>query len=404
MRGTAGALALPSLAAFLEACSKSPASTGSASTAPSFSVASPTNPVKWDIPGTNKAIASGLAPEQGGTVNIYTYTDYIDPEALKSFEAKYKKYNVKASVTTFEDTTEAITKIRSGSVKVDIYNPSYDQLGKLVKTELIQPLNHDYLPNITNVWPEFNNPFYDQEWRYTTPYTIYTTGIAWRSDLVTADIGAMANPYDALWDPIYAKKLSVLDDYRTCMGMVAFRNKLSPNATSTADLAVIHQQLSLLNSTMSPKVNVTDYQDLPTGVVAICQAWSGDAINMQSYMPAGKSPDTLRYWFPQDGKGAIDNDLLVITKSSKSPVLAHLFLDHMMDYDVAMGNFSAVGYQPPQTKITPEKLVTDQFIPKNLESAVVLPTYFDQGQRSLELAPADDAAWQQVWQQFKAGS
>ena len=134
------------------------------------------------------------------------------------------------------------------------------------------------------------------------------------------------------------------------------------------------------------------------------KAWSGDAINMQSYMPKGQSPDVLRYWFPADGKGAIDNDLLVITKRSKSPVLAHLFLDHMMEYDVAMGNFSAIGYQPPQTKITPAQLVTDQFIPANLSSAVVLPQFFDSGQRSLELAPADDQAWQQVWQQFKAGA
>ncbi len=405
MRGTAGALAFPSLGAFLAACSKTPAgSSGGASAAPTFSVASPANPVKWDIPATNKAIASGLTPEQGGTVNIYTYTDYIDPAALKSFEAKYKKYNVKALVTTFEDTTEAITKLRSGGVDVDIYNPSYDQMGKLVKAELIQPLNHDYLPNIANVWPEFTNPFYDQEWRYTTPYTVYTTGIAWRADKVTADIAGMSNPYDALWDTKYAKKLSVLDDYRTCMGMVAFRNKLSPNTTSSDDLALIHKQLTQLNQTISPKVNVTDYQDLPTGVVEICQAWSGDAINMQSYMPSGQSPDVLRYWFPADGKGAIDNDLLVITKRSKSPVLAHLFLDHMMEYEVAIGNFGAIGYQPPQTKITPETLVADAFIPKNLSSAVVLPSYFDTGQRSLELAPADDSAWQQIWQQFKAGA
>jgi len=76
----------------------------------------------------------------------------------------------------------------------------------------------------------------------------------------------------------------------------------------------------------------------------------------------------------------------------------------MMEYDVAIGNFGAIGYQPPQTKITPAKLVSDQFIPQNLSAAVVLPAYFDTGQRSLELSPADDSAWQLIWQQFKAGA
>ena len=39
--------------------------------------------------------------------------------------------------------------------------------------------------------------------------------------------------------------------------------------------------------------------------------WSGDIINAQSYLPEGASADILRYWFPADGKGEVDNDLMV---------------------------------------------------------------------------------------------
>ena len=62
-------------------------------------------------------------------------------------------------------------------------------LGQLIESKLVQPLNHSYIPNITQAWPDFTNPFYDQGWQYTVPYTIYTTGIAWRKDLVDE------NPY-----------------------------------------------------------------------------------------------------------------------------------------------------------------------------------------------------------------
>ena len=133
-RGAAAAAAFPSMAAFLEACSKNGGSGGASAAATStFSVASPEHPVTWDIASDNKAIADGLTPEQGATVNIYTYTDYLDPQALKDFEKKYKQYDVKCTITTFEDTTEALGKIRSGGVQADIFNPSYDQMGKLVK-------------------------------------------------------------------------------------------------------------------------------------------------------------------------------------------------------------------------------------------------------------------------------
>ena len=33
------------------------------------------------------------------------------------------------------------------------------------------------------------------------PYTVYTTGIGWRTDMVADDIAGMPNPYDVLWDP-----------------------------------------------------------------------------------------------------------------------------------------------------------------------------------------------------------
>ncbi len=408
MRGAATAVAAPSLMAFLEACSKKSTGGGGgggAGPAPTatFSVASPEHPVTWPIYNDNKPIASGLTPETGATINVFTYTDYLDPAALKSFEKKYKSYDVKVTITTFEDTTEALGKIRTGGVQADIYNPSYDQIGKMVTAKLLAPLNHSYIPNISNVWPAYSNPFYDQQWQYTTPYLLYGTGIAWRTDLVTEDISTLTNPYDILWDPKYAKKLSVLDDYRTCMGMVLLRNKLDINTSKAEDLALVHKQLTEMNQTTMPKVNVTDYTDLPTKIVDLCQAWAGDAVNMLSYMPAGQSPDVLRYWGPAGALAAVDNDLLVMLKETKAPVMTHLFLNHMMDYEVAISNFSFTGYQPPQNQITPDKLVSDGFVPASMSSAVVRQTDYQQGQHILELPPDADAAWQAVWEQFKAG-
>jgi len=207
-----------------------------------------------------------------------------------------------------------------------------------------------------------------------------------------------------LWDPKYAKKLSVLDDYRTCMGMVLLRNNLPINSSKPEDLALVHKQLTEMNQVTMPKVNVTDYTDLPTKIVSLCQAWAGDAVNMLSYMPSGQSPNVLRYWGPTGSAAAVDNDLLVMLSETKAPVMTHLFLNHMLDYQVSIANFSYNGYQPPQNNITPSKLVADGFVPPNLASAVVLPSDYDQGQHILELPPADDAAWHTVWATFKAGA
>ncbi len=386
----------PALAAVLQACSKS----GPSSSAPSLTLAAPDSPVTWNIADDNKPIADGLAPEKGATLKIYNYADYLSPQAIKNFE---DQYDTTIEVSTFNDGDEAITKLRSG-VDFDIYNANYTEISRLVNGNLLRPLNHSYIPDITNVWPSFTNPWYDQEWRYTVPYTIYTTGIGWRTDQVPADIGALQNPYDSLWDPAYKGKTAVLDDFHTAMAMVLLRQGITDiNTSSEADLKMVGEQLQALAQATSPKVTITMYDALPTGQLGLAQMWSGDIINAQSYLPEGTGTEILRYWFPSDGKGMVDNDMWVTLRGGKNPVLSHLFINHILNPEVAKENFSAIGYQPPQNSITPDSLVQEEFIPENLRSAIVKPEYFDTGYRLLELDAANETAWRNVWQAFNAG-
>ena len=392
------AVGAPALPILLDACSKG----GNSTSAPSsLKIASPQNPVTWDIPADNMPIADGLTPEQGATLQLYSYADYVAPDAVKSFEEKYK---TTVQVSTFNDTDEAITKIRGGNVDYDIYFPSYDQISRLVNGGLLKPLNHSYIPNIKNVWPVFTNPWYDQEWRFTVPYTVYTTGLGWRADQVPEDIGALSNPYDSLWDSKYKNKTAVIDDWHTAMALPLLRAGKSDVNTADADaLKMIGEQLNAMVAATSPKVTVTMYSDLPAGQIGLSQMWSGDIINAQNYLPEGTGKEILRYWFPADGKGLVDNDLMVVLEGGKNPVLSHLFLNHMLETEMAKLNFTQIGYQPPQNSLNPDTLVAEGFIPENLRSAVVKPEYFDVGYRLLELDAANDAAWHNVWRAFKAG-
>lgn len=389
----------PTLGAFLAACSKSGPG-GAPGSTPTLTIAKPDSPVKWNIADDNKPIADGMVPEKGATLKIYNYADYLSPQAVKQFE---DQYGVKVEISTFNDGDEAITKLRSG-VDFDIYNANYTEISRLVTGGLLRPLNHSYIPNISNVWPTFTNPWYDQGWQYTVPYTIYTTGMGWRSDQVPADIGALSNPYESLWDPKYKDKTAIIDDWHTAMALVLLKQGITDVNTSSADdLKMVGEQLTALVKATSPKVTITMYSDMPAGQIGLCQMWSGDVINAQSYLPEGVGTDVLRYWFPQDGKGLVDNDMLVTLKGGKNPVLAHLFLNHMLDPAVAKENFSAIGYQPPQNSLTADSLVAEEFIPENLRSAIVKPEYFDAGYRLLELDAANDAAWHNVWNAFNAG-
>jgi spermidine/putrescine transport system substrate-binding protein len=211
-RSAAAALAV-SGGVLLQGCGRRDP-TGAAPGAAGPLLASPDHPVTWPIEPGNEPIAANLPPERGATLKVYNWTEYIYKKVVKDFEKKYAKHDIKVEISTYGNMDEAVAKLRGGQVAFDVLFPTYDVLGKLVQSDLLRPLNHAYISNIDQVWPVFQNPFYDQGWRYSVPYTAYTTGIAWRVDKVDADVAKLPNPYEALWDERYRGKVGILDDYR----------------------------------------------------------------------------------------------------------------------------------------------------------------------------------------------
>ena len=394
------ALTTPALVVLLDACSKDSGS-GEPGWPADLRIATPSDPVVWDIASDNPPVPDGLGPEKNATLNVFTYADYISPEAISSFT---DRYGVKVKISTFNSTDEALARIRRGGVDFDVYTPSYDQIGRLVGTGLLRPLNHSYIPNIGNVWPNFRDPWYDGQWRYSVPYSVYTTGIAWRTDQIPADIGALANPYAALWDPAYRNQTAVIDDAHTAMSMVLLKLGITDVNTSSADdLARVAEALTQMKENTAPVITVNTFSDLASELIGLSQMWSDDMISAVDFLPEGVSADVLRYWFPADGKGLVDNDLLVTPRAGKYPVAAQLFINHMLDAQVARSNFAATGTLSPQLSMNPDNLVDSGLVPANLKSAIVRREHFDTGYRILELTPANDEAWQRIWRTFKLG-
>lgn len=404
LRYGAGASALAGtggLGALLAACGSGGGSGGTPSaSAASIPLARPNNPVTWPIYGDNKPIASGLQPEQNATLRLYNWVQYINPQILKDFG---KKYNCKVELTTFNNMDEAMAKLTASQLNFDVFFPTIDFMAQLVETKLLRPLNHSYIPNITQAWPDFQNPFYDGKWQYTVPYTIYTTGMAWRNDLAPENPSAMANPWAMPWQAKYKGKVAILDDSREGISLGLMKNGVFDlNTTDTKMIQAAGQTLIDLAHLVNVHIDNNDYTEVPNGQTWIHQAWSGDIAAAPGYMPKGVSIDKVSYWFPADGKGPVGNDLITILRGGSNPVLAHLFLNYMLDLPNVLTNISFNGYMQPLTEVTPQRLVKEQLLPPNLMSTAVLPSYFRRGVMELQLPVSALALWEQTWRQVKS--
>jgi spermidine/putrescine transport system substrate-binding protein len=358
------------------------------------------HPVTLPISTGNEPIGSGKSPEQG-PLEVFNWSAYVNPKVVREFG---KQYGVAVNVTTFENEEEAVSKLSSGAVQFDVWFATVEYLGKAVAGKLIQPLNHAYLPNLrANVWPSLANPYYDVGSRYSVPYVVYTTGISWRRDKVKGPL-AYTNPYDIFWRARSASgKVAVIDDLREALGMALLRRRVQD--VNTEDPSLIKRagsDLSQLTSLVRVKVNQTDYQDIPSGATWITQAYSGDMATSAAYMPKGVPVDVVGFWRPQQG-GMIGNDIITVLRTAKRPVLAHHFLNFLLDRKHALENFSFLGYVPPQKSLDPQSLIAQGYVPKSLASTIVREEEFRHDRTLLPLTIAGEVLWQNAWSKFKAG-
>ena len=390
LKGAGAGLAALGAGSLIEACAPALAGFGT------LPLPRRNNPVTWPIFTDNPAIKSNLQPEPGATLQIYNWVAYINQAVVNNFA---KKYNCKVQVTTFNTMNEALSKLRTAKLPFDILiGATVDVLGQLIESKLAQPLNHSYLPNITQAWPDFTNPFYDQHWRYTIPYTIYTTGMSWRKDLVHENPYAMRNPWAMPWQSKYRGKVAILDDYRESISLGLMKNGIyNLNTTDRAQITLSRRSLQQLSSLVNVRIDNNDYTEVPNADTWIHHAWSGDMAAAGYYMPKGVPVDVVGYWFPPDGKGPVANDTIAVLRSSPNPVLAHQFLNYMLDLHNVLENISFNGYMQPLTGVTPQRLVKEKLLPKSLLSTVVLPSYFRRGVAELQLPVDADAIWQQEW-------
>jgi hypothetical protein len=202
----------------------------------------PDNPVTWPIRPGNEPIAANLPPERGATRKVYNWTESIYKKVVKDFEKQYAKYDVKVQIST--------------------YGTMDDVLGKLVQSDLPRPLNHADIPNISQVWPVFQNPFYRdrlagrQGRRRHRQAAQPLRGAVGRA-LPRQGRHPRRLPRGHRHDP-------------------AEERRHRPQHRQPHHLDLARDQLVDLARRVRPRVNTNEYIDLPEGKTWITQAWSGD--------------------------------------------------------------------------------------------------------------------------------
>jgi spermidine/putrescine transport system substrate-binding protein len=155
---------------------------------------------------------------------------------------------------------------------------------------------------------------------------------------------------------------------------------------------------------MNIKVNIEAYKDVPEGSTNLAHTWSGDMLaGAASNLPDGTDASVLGWWYPSDGVGVVNNDAITIVTAAKNPVLAHLYINYLLDVGVSEQNVAWNGYLPPIVGLDADYLIAQGYVPDNLRNAVLTDEIIKKGLRFEPLPVDADQLWTDTWSKFTAG-
>lgn len=405
-------IALPSMAAILAACGDDGGGNGGGggpSPSATLQLARPDNPVTLPTLDSNPPIEDGLSPEPG-PLRVIGYADYIWNRVLKKFSSQF---GAEVEWTEYATPEEMVREIQAHGADFDLWvTTTIENLGKVATAQLIQPLNHTYLPNFeANAWDGVKSQYFDVRSQYSVPYTIYSTGIAYRNDLVTDDVGAMDNPYDIFFDARYAGQTHLLNGARDTLSVPLLRMGEDINTDDPAVLDQAKQMLLDGVASMNWKFDHVDYNEL-NDQFAIHHTWNGQLTYYIYYLPRDVSIEQFTWVFPPDAAGGkagiLTTDVFAIPKGARNPVLAHEMINMLYDPEIALENYSYEGFQPPNTAFSADQVIADGIVPENLRNTLITEDALPLGSNPLEvqqyeLAPATNQLYQQIYTDVTGG-
>ncbi len=267
-------------------------------------------------------------------LNFYNWDTYIGETTLADFK---KATGIEVKMDLFADNDELFAKLKEGNPGYDVIVPTNDYVERMITAGMLEPLDHDKIPNLVHLEKRFQDASYDPGRKYSVPYMWGTIGIGYRKSKVKGPIDSWKVLYES---DAYAGRIALLADAGTVIGIAlkylgySFNSK-DANEIKAAEELIIRQKKNI------KQFAADNGQDLlASGEVDLTQEWNGDILQVM------EEDKDIAYAVPKEG-GLLWTDCLCIAKGAPHPENAHAFINFMNEPKVAAQNADYIQYATP---------------------------------------------------------
>ncbi len=240
---------------------------------------------------------------------------------LRGFQ---REYGVKIIQSNFDSMEGMYAKINAGN-QYDIVFPIAKYVVKMRNEGKLRAIDHGQLSNAEQVFYSgsyYNDPWYDDKSAVSVPFTVYKTGIGWRTDKVDN----MTGSWQDLWNPQAAKRIFTLDDQDEALAMAALQLDYDVNTAKPSQLEEI-KKLLISQKKYLRAYSSDDVNNMSSGNAWIHHMWSGDFLYLRQGVV--EHPENFDFESPKEGT-PINSDAYVIPTNARHPGTAMVFIDYLL--------------------------------------------------------------------------
>lgn len=294
---------------------------------------------------------------QGITLSVYNWGEYLSDgsDGLMDIDAEFTKLTgIEINQTNFSTNEEMYAKLKSGSTSYDIIIPSDYMIARMIKEDMLYPMDYSKMPNTKYLDPQFDENTYDPGNKYSIPYAWNTVGILYNTTMVDEEIDS----WDILWDEKYAGKILMFNNSRDAFGIALKRLGYSQNTENPRELEEAADSLIQQKPLVQAYVMDQTHNKMIAGEAALAPYYSGEATLMQADNP------NINVAFPKEGTNLF-MDSVCIPIGSKHPEAAEMYINFLNEPQVAADNMEYIGYSTPNLgafDLLPEEIKNNKII------------------------------------------
>ena len=258
-------------------------------------------------------------------------------DIIAEFENRYP--GIKVNYSTYESNEVLYSKLKNGGISVDVIIPSDYMIERMIKEEMLLPLDFGNIPNFRHVDAQFRNPSFDPENKYSIPYTWGTVGILYNTKYVSEE--DVAAGWNLLWNEKYAGKILMIDNPRDAFGIAQYMLGYDVNTTDKAALQACADKLAQQRPLVQQYVMDQIYATMQNEEAWIAPYYAGDCMLMM------EENENLDFYLPVDQGFNLFTDAMCIPTCCEEKEAAELFINFLCDPQISGANMDYICYASP---------------------------------------------------------